>query len=129
MKPILPAAILALAALGACSERDMCLSGASQNLRTLEALARTTAGNIERGYAIAEYDTHVPESRICRVPQPDGSVVNQVCTESVLVTETTPVAIDIRAERAKLSSLRERIVLERSRVAEAQAACIAAYPE
>lgn len=128
MKPILPALILA-AALGACSKRDMCLSQANHELRRLEDLAQTTAGNIDRGYALAEHETYVQESRICEVPQPDGRVVNQVCTEPVRVTETRPVAIDVEAERAKLASLRDAIAGARSQAAAARAQCIATYPE
>lgn len=127
MKPML-AAVAALLALGACTERDMCLGRIGSQLRTLEGLAATTQGNIDRGYAIAESQRVVERRYVCVVEQPDGSSIQQICTDIETITDSTPMAIDLNAERAKLRSLQERIAQERRRVDAARAQCNAAYP-
>ncbi len=122
--------LLPLLALAACATpRESCISEATRELRTLTALVNETQGNIARGYAIAEVQDVAVRRTRCTGTNADGSTFTFPCEETTTVTRQQPVAIDLRAERAKLDSLLERQALLR-RQSDAQVqACIAAYPE
>lgn len=129
MKPIFPIAILAIATLSACSERDMCLSNIDSEVSTLTRLSNEARDNIERGYAISTAE-HVRERKYtCMVTQADGSEVQQICTDVDTVKERIPVAIDMVAERAKYAQLQQRLAQETRRTQAARAQCYATYPE
>lgn len=128
MKPIL-VATLALTALGACSQRDLCLSDASRDLRTVSALADSTRANIERGYAIGKREEIVTRRERCTIALADGQTARGWCKTPETRTRTFPVAIDLNVERAKLRSLEAKLTELRSRTARQQQECLAQYPE
>ncbi|EYD74501.1 hypothetical protein Rumeso_03797 [Rubellimicrobium mesophilum DSM 19309] len=130
MRPHAPLALLAALALAACeTPRESCLSSASRDLTIVESLIRQTQGNISRGYAI-ERDQEVTVDRdFCRVEREDGSIRLRPCDRTRVENVRRPVAIDLRAEQAKLDSLLERRAALASETAARQQACIATYPE
>lgn len=128
LTPILaPLALLALA--GCMSPREQCIADGTQEFRTLERLIAETEGNIARGYAIRiDQEVTVTPGR-CPVRLPDGTTGSVRCEETDVDDVRVPVAIDLRAEQAKLDSLVER----RNALAAQQTArieaCTRAYPE
>ena len=103
-------AALPVLALAACqTPREACLSEASHELRTVEALIRETQGNLNRGYAI-ETDQEV-------------DVIHTTCEVE------RPVAIDLVAERAQLDSLLEQRGRLLGQAQARQQACVVTYPE
>lgn len=125
----LATALLALTLLGACSERDMCLSRVNGELRTITRLTEETRANVTRGYAIGTRERLRVRERPCSYTKPDGTVIREICTDRETYTDRFPVAIDLNAEQAKLRSLEQRLVQEQRRVAAARAECVATYPE
>ncbi len=130
MRPHAPLALLAALALAACeTPRESCLSSATRDLSVVESLIRQTQGNINRGYAI-ERDQEVTVDRdFCRVEREDGSIRLRPCDRTRVENIRRPVAIDLRAEQAKLDSLLERRATLASATAARQQACLATYPE
>lgn len=100
--------LIACAALGllvACaSPQERCIANASKDLRVVDGLIAELRLNISRGYAIETEQFTVTDSRICR--DSDGKA--HVCTSERVKTTSSPVAIDLNAERAKLASLEEK---------------------
>lgn len=122
--------LLLLAALGfaACATpRDRCLAAATGELRTLERLAAETRTNIRRGYGVEEYQDVREVRRRCRVETVEGTR-SIPCNQTVVRDRTRPVTLDIAAERQKLTQLDRRIAAQRAASAQAQQACLAAYP-
>ncbi len=124
--------LLLLSALGlsACqTPQEACLSAATRDLRIVESLIRETEGNLRRGYAIETEQRIDVDREVCEVDLPDGTERRFFCDRTDVVDVERPVAIDLRAERAKLDSLLE----QRGRLLGQQearlAACRAAYPE
>lgn len=121
--------IAALAAVGACSKRDMCISEARSELRTLTELTEQVRGNVVRGYAIGTEEELIERKYRCKVKQDDGSEMTQICTDVDTITRKYPVAIDLNAEKAKLASLEQRLAKARAQANQATAQCRAMYPE
>ena len=122
--------LLSALALSACqTPRESCISSASRELRTVDSLIRETQGNLSRGYAIVTEQRIDVDRRICEVELEDGTERHYFCNDTDVVDVQRPVAIDLRAEQAKLDSLLERRVsLAAEREARVQA-CVATYPE
>ena len=122
-----PALLTGLVALAACATpQEQCIYDASQNLRVVEGLIKTTRGNLARGFAIEKKQVLVNEEQV--IGQDDEGE-DIVIDTAVAVDEFTPVAIDLVAEQAKLESLLARQgELIRQRNAAVQQ-CIALYPE
>lgn len=117
--------LAALVTLSACTQRDICISQATRDLRVLDGLIAETRATLRRGYAVEERVIETTRTRGCRLA--DGTV--GVCTVEVPTTVRTPVAVDLDAERRKLDSMlarREGLVRETEA---AVRACQAAYPE
>ena len=129
MRPA-PAALLALLALAACqTPRESCISEASEELRTVEALIAETRGNIGRGYAL-ETDQEVRVIRTtCTVELDDGTEARVPCDRTDVDDVERPVAIDLNAERLKLESLLEQRGRLRAQQEVAVRNCVAIYPE
>jgi hypothetical protein len=122
-------ATLPLVLLAACATpREACIDAASRELRTVESLIRETQGNLARGYAIERGQELRVDRDWCTVELPGGGLARVRCDETRVVETERPVAIDLRAEQAKLDGLLERREgLAREREA-AVRACVAAYP-
>ncbi len=122
--------LLVLPLLAACATpREACISQASQQLMTLDALVIETQDNIARGYALATQQQVVPVQKTCTVRDSNGQPIFVPCNEVEVRDIQVPVAIDLNAERAKLASLQERQRQMRGAVDAAVASCIATHPE
>ena len=133
MKRILCVALGLLAACG--TPQEQCILRQTRDLRTLDRLIAETQTNIARGYAVEEYTETIDYWGTCYAPQaagPDGvrpPPVAFTCRRDRDVTRTRPVAIDLGAERQKLSSMQAKR-RDLARAAEGPvAACKATYPE
>ena len=117
-------------ALAACqTPREACVSEASGELRTVDALIAETRGNLDRGYAL-ETEQEVEVIRdTCRVEIGDDQVAEVPCDRTDVDEVQRPVAIDLNAERAKLDSLLERRGALAAQRDEQLRFCVAAYPE
>lgn len=122
--PVRTLALLALVALSACSARDLCISQARAELRTLDALIAETRSTIARGYAIEERT--VPDEVFTRCRDAEGNL--RPCWITVTRTERRPVTVDIAEERRKLAQLEARRAEEAQRAAARIRACEARYP-
>jgi hypothetical protein len=129
-------ALAALALLAGCgTPQERCIARETRDLRILDRLIAETEGNIARGYALEEvtvWRDHVTTCLVAQPPNSDGTPnppVLQLCERERAETVTRPRAIDLNAERAKLSSMRDRR-RDLARAAErAVAACRASFPE
>ena len=117
--------------LAACATpRAQCEAKATRDLRTLDALIVETEQNIERGYALDREVTERPRLTFCYGRRIDGARVGMTfCNDTEVTVRDRPVAIDLRAERAKLASLREKRAEVARRTARALSACAARYPD
>ena len=122
-------ALPALALLAACgTPQDRCISAVTRDQKVIDGLIAETEGNIARGYAIEETQRTQTTVEICSGfgDDPIDAVFCQVSRPTV---ERKAVAIDTKAERSKLASLRQkRAELTRATPA-AIAQCQARYPE
>ena len=122
--------LLSALVLSACqTPRESCISSASRELRTIDSLIRETQGNLSRGYAIETEQQVDVDRRICEVELEDGTERHFWCEDTDVVEVDRPVAIDLRAEQAKLDSLLERRVLVAAEQEARVGACVATYPE
>jgi hypothetical protein len=119
---VLPALLI----LAACSEQQMCISRATQDLRVVRGFIAEAEANLGRGYALQETQVIKYKSVLCG-NQPEGGT--QMCRRPFEETVTERKAIDLDGEAAKLAVLRDKeIVL--SRKAEADIlTCQKTYPE
>jgi len=127
MKRLLLIAPLVL--LTACSEQDICISNATSQIRTINSLVAETRGNLSRGYALEKRQEIRERRYVCTINNGDGTVSNEICTDTEVTTTDVPVAIDLNAEQAKLNSLLERQTVEQRRADAAVQQCQIQYPE
>lgn len=109
---------LALFVLAACATpRQACIYKATRDIRVMDKLIAETEGNIIRGYALRQETYFVNERQVCgRVEDKDV-----FCTVPVPFSRDVPVAIDLKAEKSKLTSL----IAKRQELADLSAAVIA----
>jgi len=123
--------LLLLLPLAACATpRQQCERAATEDLRIIDALIVETEQNIARGYRL-ERETHTrPRLTFCyghhRYHDRFGLLF---CDTTETVVTERPVAIDVREERAKLASLKEKRPEVARRAARDLAACRARFPE
>ncbi|HVG48139.1 MAG TPA: hypothetical protein VM899_08405 [Rubellimicrobium sp.] len=130
MRPIPALALLAALALAACeTPQQSCLSSASRDLRVVESLIRETQANLQRGYAVEQEQVVDVDRSFCRVERDDGDIDLVPCDRTEVENVSRPVAIDLRAEQAKLDGLLERRATLSADTAARQQACFATYPE
>lgn len=116
--------LLALPLLFGCaSPQELCLSKASHDLRVVDALIDETEQNLARGYAIEKAPAVDTSLELCL--SPDDAFL--FCTSDRLTVAERPVALDVAAERGKLTSLRAKRTELGARTA-AQAAQCRALP-
>lgn len=123
--------LLLLLPLAACATpRQQCERAATEDLRIIDALIVETKQNIARGYRLEQVVTTRPRLTFCYGGRHYHDRFGMVFCETseTLVTER-PVAIDLKAERAKLASLKEKRPEIARRAAQALAACRARFPE
>lgn len=128
MRPIY--ILLPLTLLAACATpREQCINQVSQNSRVLQSLINETRGNLARGYALEQRHEVRTQLSTCQGRNEDGTTFTFTCEETNTYTSQIPVAIDLNAEQAKLTSLEERFAQEQAISNQAIAQCIAANPE
>jgi hypothetical protein len=116
--------------LAACvTPREACIANAGSDLRVINSLIGTTRGNLARGFANETQQKIREVNTTCATELPDGTIIRTEC-EKVAVREVkVPVAIDLNAEHAKLSSLEERQRQLQINAEAVRQQCIAANPE
>lgn len=114
-------------ALAACATpQQQCISSASRNLSTVEKLIAQTRGNLARGFGVETKTKLVEAKQVCG-RTPNGKKI--FCDIPVTEQERVPVALDLKAEQAKLDSLlKRRAELLRAREARIKQ-CIALHPK
>lgn len=118
--------VLALLPLVACaSPQERCISGATKDIRVMDRLIKTTRGNLERGYAIGKETYTVETEQVCG--ELDGE--DLICTVPESRERKVPVAVDLNAEKAKLTSLLDKRASLISKSEQVIRACRAHYPE
>ena len=123
MRPaLLLPAILVLA--GCLAPREQCEAAATRDLRTLNALIAETEANVNRGYAEEWVTVRDEVYRPCR--DANGNIVG--CWVPVYERQRRAEAIDLDAERAKLSSMLRKREELRSVTQQALRQCRATYP-
>ena len=128
MRPAL--IILPFVVLAACATpREQCIDDVTRDTRILNSLIDETRGNIARGYALEERQEVRTFRTSCVGRDDDGNEFTFGCDKTDTFTSTTPVAIDLNAERAKLASLEERFAQTQAASNQAVAQCIAVHPE
>ncbi|MBU2937820.1 MULTISPECIES: hypothetical protein [Pacificibacter] len=119
-------ALPALLLLAACSEQQMCISRATQDLRAVRSFVNEAEGNLARGYALVETEVVDYERKQCG-ETPNGDT--KYCRVAVKDTVIKRKSIDLDGEAAKLAVLREK---EAALAIQAEAqvlACQQAYPD
>ncbi|AJE48910.1 hypothetical protein [Celeribacter indicus] len=124
MRWLIPLALLPL--LAACSERQMCISRATKDLRQVQRFAEEAEGNLRRGYAIEERQYVDYDYRPCGRDK-DGDII--MCRERDVETRRVPKSIDLDGEAAKLRALRKKEAQLQTQANAAVAACVRQYPE
>ena len=130
MKRILVAGLMVTLA-GCSTPQERCIGSVTRDLRVVDRLIAETEGNLARGYAYETVVVRRPTFIDC-TPEPtlaDPDPARQQC----LVTEeravSSPVAIDLNAEAAKLASLKVKRAEQATTATAAVAACRQQYPE
>ncbi|QYK41382.1 MAG: hypothetical protein KF887_18770 [Paracoccaceae bacterium] len=136
MRPIVIARLSVLLALAACATpQEACIARETRDLRVLDRLIAETEGNLARGYAIEEYTVDITVMGTCLEgggKDETGATLPPIavsCFQDREVTRTRPKAIDLNAERQKLSSMQAKRAERARAAAPAVASCRAQYPE
>lgn len=129
MRPAL--ILLPLILATACATpREACISGVNSELRVINSLIAETRGNLARGYALEERSDVRIVRDTCETRDRTGAVIERVrCDRTETFTTEVPKAIDLNAERAKLTSLEERQMQMQVNAQAGIAQCVAANPE
>jgi len=115
--------------LTACATpREACIAEVTQDVRVLDQLIAVTRGNLSRGFALEERQEVETRRTFCTGRNDDGSTFRFRCEETDTVTRQVPVAIDLNAERAKLTSLEQRQQQNRANAQSGIAQCEARFP-
>ena len=122
-------AILPLLLAACATPQQSCVSSASRELNVINRLVQETRGNVLRGFAIEEREETVVNQTTCEGETSEGVTFEFECEETEIETSRVPVAIDLAAEQAKLSSLEQRQQSLRASVDAAIAQCRAQFPE
>ncbi|MCK0121093.1 MAG: hypothetical protein ABJO29_01365 [Yoonia sp.] len=116
--------------LTACATpREACLDEVNREVRVLDALIAETRANLSRGFAVEERQDVRTRRANCVGKNEDGTKFSFRCDKTETRTRTVPIAIDLNAERAKLTSLEQRQMQNISNAQAGIAQCIARFPE
>lgn len=122
--------LVPLVALAACATpREACIAGASHDLRVVNQLIAQTQANLARGYGLETRQDVVNVNRMCQAKQSDGSILRYPCDDIEVRDRRVPVALDLKAEQAKLDSLLKRQRELQTTTDAAIRQCVASYPE
>ncbi len=124
MKAVLALAALALT-LSACTEQDMCIYRATQDVKEAERRIDTLQGNIARGYAVHTSQEQVTVTGVCYRENGDP----YECPKTEWKRVERPVAIDVGDQRQQMRALKARLPAMRTAAAQATAQCRQTYPE
>lgn len=128
MRPTL--LMIPLLALAACATpREACINDAMRDVRILDGLIAETRGNINRGYALDERQDVRTIRQTCTGTTAEGVEFRYRCDRVNTFTTTVPVAIDLNAEQAKLTSLLQRQRTDRAVADQMIAQCLTIHPE
>lgn len=118
-----------LAACGTPQER--CISSVTRDLRVVDRLIAETDANLRRGYGLQDVTVFHDVWTFCSVAQVAGQppAPPQMCWDSQPTTYQRPVAIDLAAEKAKLSGLLTKRKELAGAAAPMIAQCQVQYPE
>lgn len=120
------ALIPALALIAACATpQEQCVNTASNEVRSMQKLIRTTEGNISRGYAIHRHTESYQVPDICY----NKDKKPYRCFDTEFRTIETPVTIDVGEERRKLASLKKRLPAAGRKMNAGVASCRVQFPE
>lgn len=121
-----------MVALAGCSTpQQQCVSSVTRDLRVVDRLIAQAEGNLARGYAYQTLIETRPAFVDC-TPDPtaaDPDPSRQQCLVNEERAVSSPVAIDLNAEAAKLASLRAKRAEQSTAATAAVAACQRQYPE
>lgn len=109
---------------------EQCVARAERDVRVLDRLITDVEANIRRGYAIERESYTIQVASICIIGEDkDGKDIKEPCLRAETRFRDKPVAIDLDAERAKLSSMKEKRT-QSARAAQANIeSCRIQYPE
>lgn len=124
MKPFLVLGV-SLLILSACTEREICIYQAAQDLNAAERRIDELRGNISRGYALHVSRERVTVQGVCF--DKDGKPYG--CPKTDWQRVERPVSIDVADQRRQLRDLQARIPSLRRSAAASQAQCRQTYPE
>lgn len=129
MKRLLLPALFALAACG--TPQENCIYGATRDARVVTNLISQTEANIARGYGLEKTIEMKTEWVDCTpLPTEDNPTPKpHMCFDEVPTEVTRPVALDLNAEKAKLTSLRQKQAAQAAQSSAIVAECQALYPE
>ncbi len=104
--------VLAGLTLTACSPRQICINGATRDLRVLNGLIAETEGNLQRGYGLRD-ETRTDTRWVLCDPGAPATPTSPArpprrCLEDFDYTVTRPAAIDLGVEAQKLTSMRAK---------------------
>ena len=121
--------LLALASCG--TPQEQCIRTVSHDMIVLDRLIAETQGNLTRGYGYADTVVNQPEFVDCSplATEANPNPRPQMCMDDRPVTVTRPVAVDLGAEQAKLTSMLKRRTEMAKALSPAVADCRARYPQ
>lgn len=124
-------ALIVILTLAACATpRQICERDALHDLNVLDALIVETRQTLERGYAVRRDPYTRPRLEMCyRAPFGDNRIGMTFCNSREIAYRDRPVAVDLAAERRKLTSLEDRRKITVRTAARQLALCRAGYPE
>lgn len=129
MNRILLPALLILTACG--TPQENCIHAANRDARVVDQLIAETEANLARGYAVETVvklkQDWVDCTRLPTEEKPNPKP--KMCLEDVPFEVTQPVALDLNAERAKLTSLRQQQARQYAQSQTLVAQCQAQFPE
>ena len=123
--------VASLGLLAACATpREQCISGATEQYRSVEAAIATAQGNISRGYALHTQSVPYTVTTTCYRNDPYRNIVLPYpCPRTQFRTQTTPVAIDVSEERRKLADYQRILPQLREQASVQVQQCVAQFPE
>ena len=129
MKRVLLPGLLILTACG--TPQEQCIGAATRDMRVVDRLIAETEGNLSRGYGFENITVYMPEWQDCtrRPTTSNPTPKPELCLEEVAQTSRQAVALDLAAERAKLTSLKQKRAQQAKTVAATVAQCKALHPE
>ena len=123
--------LLIMIPLAACgTPQEQCTRAATRDMRVVDRLIAEVQGNLARGYALDTETVYLPEWQDCtpRATEANPTPRPELCFEEVPQTVRKAVAIDLRAEAAKLQSLRQKRDQQARASAGVVADCRARFP-